>query len=178
MSRDTALLVIDVQTGQIERGAYQGGAVVARIRQLVEQARDSETPIIYIQHDGDPDGALAVGTRGWHICPEIEPAAGELIVRKRASDSFHETTLERELRARAIAKLVIVGLRTEYCVDTTCRRGTTLGYDVTLVADAHTTTDNEILSAAQIIAHHNATLDDFGNDAHVVTIERASEIVF
>ena len=178
MSRDTVLLVIDVQVGQVERGVDRGGEVVARIRQLIERARASATPVIYVQHDGDPGRALAVGTGGWQICPEITPAAGESVVRKRASDSFYETNLESELRGRGVRELIVVGFRTEYCVDTTCRRATTLGYDVTLVSDAHSTTDNEAISAAQIIAHHNATLDDFGNDRHVVAIKRASDIAF
>jgi hypothetical protein len=62
-------------------------------------------------------------------------------------------------------------------VDTTCRRATTLGYDVTLAGDAHTTM-SEVLPAEQIIAHHNATLDDFGNDRHVVSVKRSEEINF
>src|SRR5581483_3373536 len=56
----------------------------------------------------------------------------------------------------------------EYCVDTTCRRATSLGYDVTLVGDAHLTRDNGVLTAANIIAHHKFVLDDFGAGDHVI----------
>lgn len=59
---------------------------------------------------------------------------------------------------------------TEYCVDTTCRRATSLGYDVTLAGDAHLTRDNKVLSAASIIAHHNFLLDGFGAGEHVVRV--------
>jgi nicotinamidase-related amidase len=48
---------------------------------------------------------------------------------------------------------------TEYCVDATCRRATDLGYNVTLVKDAHSTTDNSILTAEQIIAYNNHLLE-------------------
>jgi nicotinamidase-related amidase len=64
------------------------------------------------------------------------------------------------------------------CIDTTCRHATTLGYDVTLASDAHTTINSDILTAAQIVAHHNETLDDFGNDEHVIVLKASSEIAF
>jgi len=66
--------------------------------------------------------------------------------------------LGRELDIRGIKKLVITGLQTEYCVDTTCRRAYSLGYDVVLVKDAHSTWDSGDLSAQQIIDHHNNVL--------------------
>ena len=64
------------------------------------------------------------------------------------------------------------------CIDTTSRIAISRGYDVTLVSDAHTTTDTEILSAAQIIAHHNYVLDDFGTDEHVIVTRLAAEVAF
>jgi nicotinamidase-related amidase len=67
---------------------------------------------------------------------------------------------------------------TEYCVDTTCQRATSLGYDVTLARDAHLTRDNGVLTAANIIAHHNFVLDDFGAGDHVITAKLAEQIVF
>ena len=67
---------------------------------------------------------------------------------------------------------------TEYCVDTTARRAVSMGYDVTLVSDAHTTIDNKLLTAAQIIAHHNALLDGFDAGPHAVTVKPADEVTF
>jgi nicotinamidase-related amidase len=67
---------------------------------------------------------------------------------------------------------------TEFCVDTTCRRATSLGFDVTLVGDAHLTRDTDILSAAQIVAHHNLVLNDFGAGEHVITVKPAAEVIF
>jgi len=75
------------------------------------------------------------------------------------------------LQARGITKLVICGFQSEFCVDTTTRRALALGYPVTLVADGHSTTDNGVLKAAQISAHHNETLaniDSFGPRAEAV----------
>lgn len=181
MHKNTALLVIDVQVGQIEapRSAYRGGEVLAHIGKLLERARaSSTTDVIYVQHDGDEGSPLAVGSEGWRIHPSIAPADGETVIHKRASDSFYQTPLRSLLEAGGVGHLVVVGCRTEYCIDTTCRQAVSLGYDVTLVRDAHTTTDGDSLTAAQIIAHHNSTLDDFGNDQHVVALKATNDIEF
>lgn len=77
---------------------------------------------------------------------------------KYHADSFHETDLQEHLKAMHVKKLVIVGIQTEFCVDTTCRRAFSLGYETILVADGHSTFDSDLLTASQIIAHHNMVL--------------------
>ena len=177
--RDAALLVIDVQVGIIEGfHAHRATEVLGHINKLLSKARASNTPIIYVQHDGEAGHPLEVGTEGWQIHPDIKPHAEDLIIRKRASDSFFETTLQHELEARGIKHLIVAGCMTEYCVDTTARRAISMGYDVTLVSDAHTTIDNKLLTAAQIIAHHNALLDGFDAGAHAITVKPADEVTF
>lgn len=179
MFTKTALLVIDVQVGIIEGfHAYRGREVLEQINGLLAKARASNTPIIYVQHDGEAGHPLEPGTPGWEIHPDIKPCEGELVIHKRASDSFFETTLQQELEARGINHLTVTGCMTEYCVDTTSRRAVTMGYDVTLVSDAHTTVDNNRLTAAQIIAHHNAVLDGFDAGSHAITVKPADEVIF
>jgi len=51
-----------------------------------------------------------------------------------------------------------MGLQTEYCIYTTCRRAFSLGYVVILVKNAHSTWDSSCLTAQQIIWHHNYVL--------------------
>ena len=177
MIRDTALLIIDVQVGILEsERAYRSGEVLERISSLLEQSRASDTAIIYVQHDGPEGDPLEVGSPGWQIHPAIAPAAGEPVVRKRACDSFFATTLQSELEERGIRHLVVTGAMTEYCVDTTCRRATSFGYDVTLVGDAHTTHDNDLLSAAQIILHHNKLHDGFDAGDHAIAVKPAESV--
>lgn len=179
MNSGTALVVVDVQSGVVDwqDPSARGEEVLANIKELLARARAARAFVVYVQHDGEEGGRLWPGSRGWEIHPAVAPVEGEPVVRKRASDSFFETTLEEELKARGVRRLVVVGCRTQYCVDTTCRRATTLGFDVVLASDAHTTV-NDLLTAAQIVAHHNATLDDFGNDRHVVTLRASREIEF
>ena len=179
MSDGKALLVVDVQRAVVdwEDPAGEGEKVLANINRLLSKARAAGAPVVYVQHDGEEGGRLATGSAGWEIHPAVAPAEGEPVVRKRASDSFYETTLRDDLEARGVTHLVVVGCRTQYCVDTTCRSATVHGFDVTLARDAHATAD-DVLTAAQIVAHHNSTLDDFGNDRHVVTVKPSAEIDF
>jgi nicotinamidase-related amidase len=147
--------------------------LVHKIRGLITQARAARVPVIYIQHCGSEGAVHQPGTPGWEIHPAIAPGEGELVVQKRHPDSFQDTTLQRELESRGIKKLIVTGIQTEYCVDTTCRRAYSLGYDVTLVKDAHSTWNTEHLTAPQIIAHHNAVLGGW-----FATLKEASEIEF
>ena len=182
MSTTTALLVIDVQVGLIagKNPVYQADIILERIAGLIAGARKAGTPVIYVQ-DKDVGG---VGTPDWQIHPAIAPRPAELAVRKAWSDSFYETTLGVELQARGVSQLVIVGMKTDVCVTMTSLRAVALGYDVTLAADAHTTTDNRVLTAAQTIAYHNDLLWDFGAEdgfgagQHWITVKPSSEISF
>lgn len=109
------------------------------------------------------------GEPGWAIHPAIAPLPGETIVQKTTPDSFYQTTLKVELATKDIEQLVIAGIQTDYCVDTTCRRAASEDYTVTLVSDAHSTWGDSGLSAQQIIDHHNQVLGDWF--AKLVTTE-------
>src|SRR6188508_3797264 len=114
MHTTTALLVIDVQVGLIAgpNPVYQADTILERIAGLIAAARAAGAPVIYVQ-DKDVGG---VGTPEWQIHPAVAPAPAELAVRKAWSDSFYETTLGEELKARGISRLVIVGMKTDVCV--------------------------------------------------------------
>lgn len=174
-----ALLVIDVQhalcTG--DEAAFEIEPVIARINALSGAARAAGVPVVLIQHEED-EGALQFDTAGWQLAHGLAAAPGDLRVRKTASDSFHRTELQTLLDARGVDHLVVCGLQTEYCVDTTVRRALGLGYPVTLVADAHSTPGNAVLSAAQIIAHHNTTLKYMTSFGPRVAVMPAANVRF
>jgi nicotinamidase-related amidase len=66
---------------------------------------------------------------------------------------------------------------TEYCIDTTCRRAVTAGYNVTLVSDGHLTRDSSVLLATAIVAHHNLTLDGFAAGSHAIQVMPTKSIM-
>lgn len=162
MGSGVALIVVDVQLGMFESPVippiHDGGRLLERIVGLVRDAREAGVPVVFVQHDDGPDHPLERGIEGWRIHPDVAPLDGEPVIQKRTPDSFLNTTLNEELASRNIGGLVLAGMQTEYCVDTTCRRAFGLGYDVTLAKDAHGTWDKDALSAQQIVAHHNEVL--------------------
>lgn len=161
----TALLIIDVQNGMFfeEDPVYNSKTLVKNLKVLLEKARDSRTPVIYVQHNEREGSPLATGSPGWEIYSDIAPHDGDLIIQKWTPDSFYQTPLDEELKKRGIQALVISGIQTEICVDTTTRSAFSHGYDVTLVTDAHGTWPSEPLTAEQIIQHHNKTLRWFAD---------------
>jgi nicotinamidase-related amidase len=177
MSKKSALLVIDVQVNVV-KDAYKRDQVLDHIHTLLGHARGTDTPVMYVQHEGREGEGLEAGTPGWQIHPAISPQKGEPVVHKRACDAFHQTFLQQELEQRGIDHLVVVGALTDYCVATSVRRATTCGYDVTLVSDAHTTEDNEVLTAAQVIAYHNHLLNGFRTNSYTITVKPTGEITF
>ena len=95
---------------------------------------------------------------------------------KSASDAFLDTDLAEVLAAAAIKRLVVVGMQSEFCIDATVRAAASRGFDVFLVEDGQTTGDTDILSASQIIAHHNYALSGLANPQHPVTVAPAAAI--
>jgi len=172
MSGDTALVIIDVQMGMFDENApvHNGEKLLQTLSGLIGRARQANVPVVYVQHN---DSQFVKGGPAWPIHPSVAPLDGEIIVQKRTPDSFHETDLRDELEKMGIQKLVIGGIQTEYCVDTTSRRAFSLGYDVTLVANGHSTWDNRYINAEQVIAHHNNTLDGWA-----VTLKPADDVQF
>jgi nicotinamidase-related amidase len=182
-----ALVIIDVQNailegkGTADRQPLIDAALnetVARLHRLQDKARGAGAPIVMVQHDGDEGHRLAVGSAGWTIRPEVAPRASDVVVHKRSCDSFFETDLADRLDERSVTHLVVGGCMTQFCVDTTVRRAVSLGYDVTLISDGHSTGDMGDLGFGQIIAHHNATLDGFDAGNHSVEVRAAGEIDF
>jgi len=165
MTKNIALVAVDVQLGMFDGNKIPpvpgGERLIRKIAGLIGRARASGIPVIYIQHCGDGGHPLEPGTSGWQIHPAVAPLAGEIVVQKTTPDSFHQTELASLLEQRKIGRLVIAGLQTEYCVDTTCRRAFSLGYDVILVHDARGTWNAGGLTAEQIIAHHNNVLGNW-----------------
>ena len=171
MSKDTALLVIDVQQGLIDEGAYQADTLLANVNRLTEQARNANVPVIYVQHDaGDPRDSLHPSNPGHEIVKSIAPHQGEMVLHKNTASAFESSPIQQKLEAMGIHKLVVTGMQTDECVNATTRSAVQLGYDVTLVSDTHTTWDGG--KAQQIIDDHNRDLGNLG--AHLVTADKVT----
>ncbi len=169
----TAVLVIDMQQGlcQGPGAAFDTAGTINRINLVTAKARVAGAPVIFVQHESD-SRYLARDSEEWQLADGLTVVPEDLKIRKTTPDSFLRTDLEPLLRSLGVKTVVICGMHTEFCVDTTTRRALALGFPVTLVADAHTSAGNSAITAPQVIAHHNATLVNiasFGPRAKAVT---------
>jgi len=157
----SALLVIDVQRGLCEgvQVSFESRDVIARINRLSARARAAGAPVVFVQHE-TRSGLFVHGSDTWRLAQDLHTEAGDVFVRKMASDAFHHTALSQILQDRGVSDLVICGMHSEYCVDSTTRRAAALGYPVVLAADAHTTEDKAHLSGEAIRRHENETLSN------------------
>ena len=113
---NTALLVIDVQNGVVT-GNHERDAVVANVGSLVEKARETQIPVVWVQHNDE--GNLVAGNEAWKIVPELEPDDSEPVVQKRYGDSFEDTSLESVLSDLGVGRLVVAGAQTDMCIRST-----------------------------------------------------------
>jgi nicotinamidase-related amidase len=175
----TAVLVIDVQQALCsgDDAAFEAPRVIERINVLTGNARAAGAPVVFIQHE-EAGGPLAPGSAGWQLAEGLQAAPTDLYLRKTATDSFHATELHAMLQRQGVRRLVVCGLQSDFCVDTTTRRALALGYPVVLVSDAHTTVDNGLLPAAQISRHHELTLSRIDSFGPRVTPQPAAQVAF
>ena len=151
---NTALLVIDVQNGVVA-DAHNRDGVIANINTLLDRARAEDVPVVWVQHSDDH---LKRDSENWQYVPELARRDAEPLVHKNYGDSFEDTELETLLAERAVGRLVVTGAQTDACIRSTLHGAFTRGYDVTLVGDAHTTSDLSQYGAPgpdQVIAHTN-----------------------
>jgi nicotinamidase-related amidase len=178
MKTQSALLIIDVQQGFFDEADAEDAAFLKRIAGVLERAREQQIPVVYVQHDGGPGHLLEVGTAGWHIHPWIGPHPEDIVLSKRASDAFYETSLHDKLQALGVSRLVVTGAQTELCIDSTCRQALSLNYDVCLVADGHATGGTDMLNVAQVIEYHNRLLPHVAHPTHAISVQEASVVQF
>jgi nicotinamidase-related amidase len=173
----TALLVIDVQHGLFDPQPrpFEADTVVARINALAARARALDVPVVLIQHES---AALPFGSEAWRFEGRLLVEPRDAVVRKTTPDAFLRTDLEALLVSWQIARVVVCGYASEFCVDTTTRRAAALGYGVTLAADAHTTHDKPHATGEQIRAHENATLVDLTSFGPAIVAAPSAQIAF
>ena len=151
-----ALLIIDMQTGSFtEAPRYNAAEVVANINELSAKFREQNKPVIYIQHDGTAEGCFFPGTEEWSLLPALHVQPSDIIVSKTANDCFYHSSLEKILQEHGADELIVAGCATDFCVDSTIRAALSKDYNITVVADAHTTANRPHATADVIIAHHN-----------------------
>ena len=138
-----ALLIIDVQNDYFPGGDNeQFGAEVAltRIESVLKTFREKQLPVLHLQHFNNEDSSFfRPDTKGAEIHKSLTPIEGEEHIIKYSPNGFLNTNLEKLLREKSIDELIVCGMMTHMCVDSTVRAASDLGFKVTLIADGTAT---------------------------------------
>jgi ureidoacrylate peracid hydrolase len=179
----TALLVIDVQREYFDPDGPAfvpaSGAILPAVKQLIDGFRTHELPVIFIQHlhrrDGSDVGRMGdfgspddppsfiEGTPRVELLDELGVRPDDIVVKKRRYNSFHGTDLDSILRTLGVRAVVITGLMTSFCCETTARDAHGRDYEVLFVADANAGPDLQRMDGTpvphdQVLQHTMAAL--------------------
>lgn len=140
------ILVIGVQREYFAEGRPlripDGPVVLAKLRQLVEAAREAHVPVIHVRHEEAP-GAPVFAPDGPFVeaMPGVESVGLEPVIVKHAPGGFTDTELGAALEQFGVRRLVIAGFMTHMCCDTTARQASERGLDVVFLTDGTATRD-------------------------------------
>jgi nicotinamidase-related amidase len=158
-----ALIIVDMQQGSFGPSTprYDAEALVGRLNRLAGRVRQAGGVVVFVQHAGVEGDPHHPSQPGHALLPGLDARPDDLKVIKTSCDAFLGTSLERDLRACGIDRLIVTGCATDHCVDTTVRAALAKGYATTAPSDGHTTADRPHLPAVKIIEHHNAIWAEF-----------------
>ncbi len=175
---DKALIVIDAQNIILEN-CYLRDDKVAKMSQAVAKARSATVPVIWIQHS---DEDIVEASQDWNIVPELVPDSNEIRIGKHFRSSFVDTNLHHKLQELGIGHLVICGAESNNCVRHTIHSALDLGYDVTLLQDAHTAVSFEwngfVVDAQRVIDEQNINFMSYQLPGRRAESTPVSELVF
>jgi nicotinamidase-related amidase len=151
IAKNAALVVVDVQEGFEESGFWgprNNPGADENIASLIDTWQRTGRPVVFVRHDSvKPESPLRRGYAGNDFKEYVRERRGkgagrELLVTKTVNSAFLGTPdLGAWLKAEGISQVVVVGIQTNMCVETTARMGGNLGYDVVVAYDATYTFD-------------------------------------
>lgn len=193
----TAMIVVDMENDFVAEDAPletpAAREMVPRLAEALRTCRDSGIRVIYTAHEHRRDGsdlglfshipllaqgeALAEGTPGVEIYPEIAPQPGEHVIRKHRFSGFFGTDLDMILRGWGVDTVIISGTTTENCCHATARDALFRDYKVVFLSDATATFDYGDFGYGEMSADevHHATLVILAQStAHVMSVDELS----
>lgn len=188
IAENAALVVVDVQQGFEEEGYWgprNNPSADRNIAGLIDAWQSSRRPVVFVRHDSPkPDSPLRVGCPGNDFKPYVEERRGkgggpELILTKSVNSAFYGTPdLGAWLSAGGVRQIVVAGIQTNMCAETTARMAGNLGYEVFFALDATYTFDGAgpwgwTLGAQELARATAVSLHD-GGFAEVV---RSAELI-
>ncbi|MDR4985568.1 cysteine hydrolase family protein [Bacillus cereus] len=183
MTNQTALIIIDVQKAfQLPYWGERNNLFAEEnMKSLLEEWRRRKRPVFHIQHVNKEDvqSMFYQQAETVNFKEEVKPLPDEVIIQKPVNSAFIGTNLEEQLRAKQCNTVVIVGLTTNHCVETTTRMAGNLGFTTYLVSDATATFNRKGPDGVEYSAEaiHNMTLVNLHEEfATIVTTKEVLKL--
>ena len=162
-----ALIIIDVQNDYFESGKmplHNPLKALKNIERVLTKFREKGLPVFHIQHINEPDDDFfQPNTDGAEIHSRLTPLSNEYHLIKHMPSSFLGTGLEKLLKEKGITDIVVCGMMSHMCVDTTVRACQDLGLNVVLLDDACATINlnynGEVIPAETVHKTYMASLN-------------------
>jgi nicotinamidase-related amidase len=173
-----ALLLVDIQQDYFPGGKmelHNADGAAAQAGALLARFRSAQLPIVHVRHVSEEPGAgfFLPDTDGIEFHPAVRPVPGERIITKHTPNSFLRTDLGEYLASTGIKTLVIAGMMTHMCIDSTARAASDEGFECVVVADACATCDQDFagttVDAPRVHAAFLAALN--GTFVNVLTLD-------
>jgi nicotinamidase-related amidase len=159
---NTALLVIDIQDSfkyDPRRWATRNNPQFEeKVTELIATFREASLPVFFILHN-DSDPGFRAGDPEVQLMDFLDRRESDPLLTKNTRNAFTSTDLQQRLDAQGVRKLIISGISTEQCCETTARVAADLGYDVDFVTEATATFPIGSLSTEAIVERTEAVLD-------------------
>ena len=169
------LLVVDMQKGITDDRLYGFETFIDRTAALVKAARKSCVEVIYFQHDDGPGSGFTAGDTDFEIADQVHPEPGEKVFVKTVYSCFGNKSFREYMEQQEDKRLMIIGLQTNYCIDTTIKSAFERGFEVIIPEGTNSTFDNDYMSAETAVRYYNEDVWDCLAD--VVTFEEALDIL-
>lgn len=167
-----ALLMLDLQQYFLEPSSHafvpSGPVILPIIVDLAESFSTNNRPVIYSKHINSPDAAGSL--KGWwrdlitedhphqSLHPALDLTAGEILI-KEQYDAFYETNLENTLRTNDVNQVLVAGVMTHLCCETTARAAFVRGFEVFFLVDGTATYQRDFhIATLRNLGHGFATL--------------------
>ena len=154
---ESALIMIDCQNTYREGIMKLEGVenALEEGKKLLERARALGIPIFHIRHDAGPGSPYDINDHIGAIADIVAPIEGEPVITKNFPNSFVQTDLDEQLKAKGVKNIILADFMTHMCVNSTAHGGFNLGYAPTVVASATASrplqaANGKVLSAQEV----------------------------
>ena len=176
---ESALIMIDCQNTYREGIMKLEGVenALEEGKKLLERARALGIPIFHIRHDAGPGSPYDINDHIGAIADIVAPIEGEPVITKNFPNSFVQTDLDEQLKAKGVKNIILAGFMTHMCVNSTAHGGFNLGYAPTVVARATASrplqaANGKVLSAQEV---HDGALAST-RDLYAAVVDNISDV--